>query len=953
MKAAEGRDEEARESDWGVDATDAEGWTALHSACSRGYLDIVKLLVEPERYLRPASSPSSSSCSSALYNGKPRSDSVSDSVSVSVSPGESRSASRSASSSSLLPQPPSALSPSPISAPPLPLPLPRGASIHLPGGGARGLFSPLMNAAAKGHLSLVLYLLHKRRADPFQRNAHGETALDVAAASFEVHLARDVLGREERRRWDHDMDHDLEQGQDDLEQGQDQLTGAEGDDAAKGPKTAAESKAKGKGKGAYNPLRLHSTLPVVLHENQRLDSRLPTLLSSSASASQHRGASSSSASDPTSAGTGAPRWSHQYAARATKRDRRPPGSLPAGGPLPGGLALDLVTGSAPFTVAGAPASASAGSAASSRISSSQNRRGAAAATAAATMARAVSDPSMLAVFREDVALPTRAEPYKLGIARGHGHGCGREQEHGHGHGRGGEQLSDAAADLASTPTPASTLLKQKQRAHPLPHPHSDPASTPGSSSDDDPSEPTHFWLSDWQVDRTHPRVDVQSGWSYATSFDAPEDQWYASPPAALQSLLEGRSGWGARVSKALTGSGAGSGSGSGIGDGNGQGKEEQQQQQPDQLSWVRRRRWVRVMRRRLDLDFDDELARLEAASALGGVARFTNNNDSTNGAALPGQNGDDAQEAAQQDAQAIVDEARRAAREDAGKLGESAEYVERAAAIAGVRPDAKLPAVASLSEHADVGDDDAGSRANESESEGDARMEELLRRITRLTLAIEEIRGHAFVDQDVVRRARAEDLLKGYTMQLGQLRRAAKLDLDDEEEDGRGEHIRPMGRYDNEHVPPQFALADVLALKTMATQMLTTMTRRKSSSTPTRTRTTAPRSSLASPHATQAAQPPCRSGPSCRSGSRAPPTSWAPSACRPMRAPRPRSCAAPTWRARATSVSRRAIRATPWSTRAASGRGSSSRTSRRSGRAIRASRSAVLARASLPSSYAR
>lgn len=44
----------------------------------------------------------------------------------------------------------------------------------------------LVNAASKGHLPVVLYLLSKQQADPLVRNNWGETAYDVAAAVFEV-----------------------------------------------------------------------------------------------------------------------------------------------------------------------------------------------------------------------------------------------------------------------------------------------------------------------------------------------------------------------------------------------------------------------------------------------------------------------------------------------------------------------------------------------------------------------------------------------------------------------------------------------------------------------------------------------------------------------------------------------------------------------------------------------
>ena len=51
------------------------------------------------------------------------------------------------------------------------------------------LIGPLylsVNAASKGHLPVVLYLLNKQQADPLVRNNWGETAYDVAAAVFEI-----------------------------------------------------------------------------------------------------------------------------------------------------------------------------------------------------------------------------------------------------------------------------------------------------------------------------------------------------------------------------------------------------------------------------------------------------------------------------------------------------------------------------------------------------------------------------------------------------------------------------------------------------------------------------------------------------------------------------------------------------------------------------------------------
>lgn len=69
--------------------------------------------------------------------------------------------------------------------------------VHLPTGSVGGVdrkakcgWTPLMNAASKGHLPVVLYLLTKQAADPLVRNDWGETAYDVAAAVFEVHIVQ-------------------------------------------------------------------------------------------------------------------------------------------------------------------------------------------------------------------------------------------------------------------------------------------------------------------------------------------------------------------------------------------------------------------------------------------------------------------------------------------------------------------------------------------------------------------------------------------------------------------------------------------------------------------------------------------------------------------------------------------------------------------------------------------
>ncbi|KAG2152105.1 hypothetical protein BD769DRAFT_1623744 [Suillus cothurnatus] len=98
---------------------------------------------------------------------------------------------------------------------------------------SKGGWTPLMNAASKGHLPIVIYLLTKQEANPLVRNIWGETAYDAAAAVFEVWIC-EVLQKSEAERW-------------------------------RGTTVP------------YNPLAVHTTVPLILYENQCLDVRLKTL----------------------------------------------------------------------------------------------------------------------------------------------------------------------------------------------------------------------------------------------------------------------------------------------------------------------------------------------------------------------------------------------------------------------------------------------------------------------------------------------------------------------------------------------------------------------------------------------------------------------------------------------------------------------------------------------------
>jgi len=74
-----------------------------------------------------------------------------------------------------------------------------------------------------------------------------------------------------------------------------------------------------------------------------------------------------------------------------------------------------------------------------------------------------------------------------------------------------------------------------------------------------------FWVTDWQIDMTHTQVDSQ-GWQYAKNFDENDKNWHIAP---------------------LSNNG----------------------------NWVRRRRWVRIMKRRMDL------------TENGGVLQFVQDNN--------------------------------------------------------------------------------------------------------------------------------------------------------------------------------------------------------------------------------------------------------------------------------------------------------------------------------------
>lgn len=519
---------------------DGDGWTPLHNACSKGYLDIVKMLIET------ADAP---------------------------------------------------------------------ADVK----GGRGGWTPLMNAASNGHLPVVRYLTSKQHVDPFLRNAAGETAYDVAAATFEIFIC-EVLERYERERWAA------------------LRLSSQPNDA---PQSGQDHAQVLPGRGPYNPLALHSIVPIILHENQRLDTRMSTL----------------------AIRAGKPRWSGTQAGRPDKQDRRAPATMPPG-PL------------------------------------------------------SVSRTRNMPMSRGDIHLPTRQQPYKLRLPNRSAQIAAARRARG--------ELAPEQEELGSTPTPESVLNARNSDSG-----ASATAASAAGSEGARVEEPSHFWLSDWQNDFTHPQVEAEQGWQYSASFDTPDERWVATAPPPLTRLLEGR-GLGQSVQRAVNNVVLAS-----------SGTASVAETEAVSSGWVRRRRWVRVMRRRLDIEIGDDLEAMEQAS-LNAMATTAS---ATAGSSLL--------------TSASIYEAQQEGRLAAQQLGPDADYLARSQSMAGT-VDGETPIIG---------------------QDGDRHTDLLKKQIVRLELAVSELRQHAFSDEDYTRQQRAEDLLKRYTLRLGQLRQTIGLDEDSEEED--------------------------------------------------------------------------------------------------------------------------------------------------------------------------
>ncbi|GAA5942329.1 uncharacterized protein JCM15063_002972 [Sporobolomyces koalae] len=308
-------------------------------------------------------------------------------------------------------------------------------------------YTPLMNASSKGHLPAVHFLL-KRGADPSIRNSSSETAYDLAASVFEVECCR-VLQDHERswlieRRHEQESDHRKEY---------------------------------------YNVLEKHSTVPVILHENQRWTK--PTL------ASAFGGGSTDDSSS----------WSSK---NLTRNDNRAAFTLPDS-------ILSTMT-----------------------KYYEQGREG--------------ERPC----FRTEVGLPVIGNDTCLVVPENRPiKSRGRVRvDHEH---RTLQKQKPVATNSNSTAPPTSPLSVVESSS----------SSLRTSVETLEPEITAWMWLSNWTIDLSSPLSSPNDGWSYAPTFDTPLDEWRPTLPFE------------------------------GIG---------------NAKKWVRRRRWVRLMRRRIDIEHSGSLS---------------------------------------------------------------------------------------------------------------------------------------------------------------------------------------------------------------------------------------------------------------------------------------------------------------------------------------------------------
>lgn len=209
-------------------------------------------------------------------------------------------------------------------------------------------------------------------------------------------------------------------------------------------------------------------------------------------------------------------------------------------------------------------------------------------------------------------------------------------------------------------------------------------------------QPAWYWISDWQIDLTDPASSPVNGWSYACSFDAPKDEWRSDPSQELRDILEGS------VHQSLGGK-----------------------------KWIRRRRWVRVMRRRVDIE-PWGWGQAESGSTSSAVLRH----DASTG-----------------------------------------DYLARAHFLAGPQAPATVSdSVSVRSGKTALGPDDSTPR----------RRAELRKMAARLERAVDELRTGLLADDEEESRARAQGDLEGYLHQLAALQDEIGAEEDRSDGNARG-----------------------------------------------------------------------------------------------------------------------------------------------------------------------
>lgn len=227
-------------------------------------------------------------------------------------------------------------------------------------------------------------------------------------------------------------------------------------------------------------------------------------------------------------------------------------------------------------------------------------------------------------------------------------------------------------------------------------------------------ERSHFWLSDWTLDVTHPSVDADEGWQYAQSFDVPDDKWIAEMPVQLARIMSSNG----IVSAGFGGSSVRNHSLSSNAPGR------------PQPNWVRRRRWVRIMRRRLDIP---PLAFLEPDGAMYHV--------DSDGSLIP-------YVEETQPIHSDGDDGREMGTMTSNFLSSSQDYVARARYL-------------------------AGNQLQDIDTNPQASAVDVRRAIAKLERATMELRQGILRDDDPERKLQAEVLLKAYNRDLERRRLAA------------------------------------------------------------------------------------------------------------------------------------------------------------------------------------